>query len=114
MNAYLTALSKYAVFQGRARRSEYWLFSLVNALIAAVLWVIALNSDSGVILYLLYALAVLLPTMAVGARRLHDTNRSGWWQLLVIVPFGAIVLLVFYCQDGTAGANRFGEDPKGR
>jgi len=112
MNAYLTVLSKYATFQGRARRSEYWQFTLINLLIGAALYLFALESEAGLVIYSLFAISTILPTFAVATRRLHDSNRSGWWQLLIIVPFGVIALLVFYCQEGTAGTNRFGDDPK--
>jgi uncharacterized membrane protein YhaH (DUF805 family) len=67
-----------------------------------------------VILRIVYGLGVLLPSLAVGFRRLHDTNRSGWWLLLDLIPvIGAIVLLVFFCTDSNPGDNRYGQNPKG-
>jgi uncharacterized membrane protein YhaH (DUF805 family) len=119
MNWYLAALNKYAVFQGRARRMEYWMFTLFNTLIIVALsWIdmftgwYSLEGELGM-LSGLYSLAVLIPSIAVGVRRLHDTDRSGWWMLLCFLPLiGIVVLLVFFVLDGTPGSNRFGEDPK--
>ena len=105
MEWYLGPLKKYAVFSGRASRKEYWLFSLWNLPIAFVLALIALP------LYVLYVLGILLPALAVGVRRLHDTNRSAWWLLLYIVPFGGIAVFVFFCLKGTDGDNDYGPDP---
>lgn len=113
MNWYLEVLKKYAVFNGRARRAEYWMFFLFNLIIAFVLgFVEGLVGGPGVI-GLLYSLAVLIPGIAVSARRLHDTDRSGWWLLIAFVPLiGAIVLLVFMIQDSQSGQNRYGANPK--
>lgn len=114
MNWYVNVLKQYTVFSGRARRKEYWMFVLINMIVSAVLNVIQSVIGMEVpYITMIYSLAVLLPGIAVAARRLHDTDRSGWWQLLVLIPIiGAIVILVFLCQKGTAGSNRFGEDPK--
>jgi len=121
MNWYLDVLKKYAVFTGRARRKEYWMFTLFNVLISIALTfidVLLLGHDMGDpgsigIVSTLYSLAVLLPSLAVSIRRLHDTDRSGWWLLIALIPFiGAVVLLVFMCLDGTRGSNRFGVNPK--
>jgi len=110
MSWYLAVLKKYAVFGGRARRKEYWMFVLVNALIAVGLGV--LDGDQGVLAGL-YSLAVLVPSLAVSVRRLHDTNRSGWWLLIALIPLaGAIVLLVFTLQDSDRIENRYGPSPK--
>lgn len=113
MNWYLEVLKKYAVFNGRARRAEYWMFFLFNLIIAFVLgFVEGLVGGPGVI-GLLYSLAVLIPGIAVSARRLHDTDRSGWWLLIAFVPLiGVIVLLVFMIQDSQSGQNRYGANPK--
>jgi uncharacterized membrane protein YhaH (DUF805 family) len=117
MNWYLGVLKKYVEFNGRARRTEYWMFTLFNLIISFVLGFIdGLVGSAGEhvgLLGLIYALAVLLPSIAVSARRLHDTGRSGWWLLIALVPFiGAIVLLVFMLLDSTPGDNEYGPNPK--
>ncbi len=112
MNWYLEVLKKYAVFDGRARRKEYWFFVLFNILISIVAAIIDAGTGLG-FLGLVYSLAVLIPAIAVSVRRLHDTDRSGWWLLIVLVPIvGAIVLLVFMVQDSQPGPNHFGPSPK--
>lgn len=120
MNWYLEALKKYVVFSGRARRKEFWFFSLFNILasiVAGVLDVVTgnFNYSAGLGPFSgLYSLAVLLPSLAVCVRRLHDTNRSGWWLLIGFVPLlGALVLLYFAIQDSTPGQNQYGPNPKG-
>ena len=117
MNWYLEVLKKYAVFSGRARRKEYWMFVLFSCIIAFVLGVVGgiFTADIGILfaLVLPYWLAVLLPSLAVGVRRLHDTGRSGWWSLIASVPIiGPIVLLVFMAQDSHASENQYGPNPK--
>jgi uncharacterized membrane protein YhaH (DUF805 family) len=126
MQWYLKALRQYADFGGRARRTEFWMFVLVNLVISIVLGIIdsaigtanfyasgGMASYSPGVLGTIYGLAVLIPSIAVTVRRLHDTDRSGWWFLIQLIPFvGSIVLLVFVCLDGTPGPNRFGADPK--
>jgi uncharacterized membrane protein YhaH (DUF805 family) len=113
MSWYLAVLKKYAQFSGRARRAEYWWFFLVNVIVSGVLgWIEARAGSSGVV-GIVYSLAVLVPSLAVSVRRLHDTGRSGWWMLLLALPIaGAIVLLVFAAQDGNAGPNQYGPSPK--
>jgi uncharacterized membrane protein YhaH (DUF805 family) len=115
-----SVLSKYVGFQGRARRSEYWWWALASFLIALVAEVLDRFVDPappGAVLYLgliykLTALALFLPSLAVGVRRLHDTDRSGFWFFIALVPIvGAILLLVWFCMKGTSGTNRFGPDP---
>ena len=119
MNWYLEVLKKYAVFDGRARRREYWFFVLFNILITIALLFIdvfmaTMEPQAGLgLLSGLYTLGVLIPSIAVLVRRLHDTNRSGWWFLLAFVPLLNLVLLVFMFLDGTAGDNDYGRDPKG-
>lgn len=109
LNWYLECWKKYAVFSGRARRREYWMFVLWNMLAWLGLGILSCG-----VLNPLYALAALLPSLAVNVRRLHDSNRSGWWLLLSLVPFvGPVWLLVLMVLGGTRGANRYGEDPKG-
>lgn len=113
MNWYLEVLKKYAVFDGRARRTEYWMFVLFNAIVYFVLsFVEGLVGGPG-ILAMVYGLAVLVPGLAVSVRRLHDTSRSGWWLLIALVPIvGGIVLLVFMVQDSIPGQNQYGLNPK--
>ena len=113
------ALKKYAVFSGRARRKEYWLFYLLFLLVYIFFAIIDASSGTldpetgiGVLTGILF-LAFLIPQLAVGVRRLHDTDRSGWWLLVGFIPLvGPILLIVFFCLDGSAGDNRFGENPK--
>ena len=113
MDWYLAVLKKYAVFEGRARRKEYWMFVLFNFIIAIVLSIVEGFVNASGIISGLYSLAVFIPSIAVLARRLHDTNRSGWWILIGFVPLiGFIVLLVFAVMEGTNGSNDYGSDPK--
>lgn len=136
MSLMFAPLRKYATFEGRARRSEYWLFSLflflsgipvgILLMIAGVGVAGAANSDSAAgagaagisaILLLLigvFYLAMFIPSLAVSVRRLHDSDKSGWLMLLCLIPFGSLVILIFTLLDGTPGPNRYGEDPKGR
>ncbi len=115
--------SRYAEFSGRARRAEYWYFRLFEyiglfavAILGALL--IALTESEGSEMVLMFALVVgylglIIPGLAVSVRRLHDTNRSGLWLLISFVPLiGGIVLLVFFCTEGTRGPNQYGPDPK--
>lgn len=107
-----TCFSKYVDFTGRAPRSELWWFVLFTFLVSIALSMVdaALLGSGGMPMFSsLWSLAVLLPSLAVGARRLHDTDRSGWWLLIGLIPLiGFIVLIVFYVQKGTEGQNRFG------
>lgn len=102
---------EYANFEGRARRKEYWYFVLFYAIINVALSVVDVVIGMQ-ILSTIFALVSLVPSFAVGARRLHDINKSGWWQLIGIIPvIGWIVLIWFFAQKGTDGVNRFGPDP---
>lgn len=113
MDWYLTVLKKYAVFSGRARRKEYWMFVLFNLIVAVVLGFVDNILGTVGVIGGLYSLAVLIPGIAVSVRRLHDINRSGWWLLIALIPFiGVIVLLVFMVMDGKNEGNNFGSDPK--
>jgi uncharacterized membrane protein YhaH (DUF805 family) len=113
MNWYLSVLKQYAVFSGRARRKEYWMFFLSNLIIGFVLGFLEGLVGGRGIVGILYCLAVLIPGIAVSVRRLHDTGRSGWWLLIAFVPIiGAIIVLVFMAQDGQPSANRYGASPK--
>ena len=114
VEAVTTVLGKYATFSGRAARSEYWYWVLFSVIVAIV---------AGVIDYMLFpripinpagtitSLALLLPGLGVAVRRLHDTDRTGWWLLLVLTVIGDILLIVWFCMKGTTGPNRYGPDP---
>jgi uncharacterized membrane protein YhaH (DUF805 family) len=117
MHWYTDVLKRYADFKGRARRSEYWYFFLCNLAIAIVLAIVdsIVRKLTGLgfnPLGTLYALIVIVPGIAVTVRRLHDTDRSGWWVLLGFVPFAGLVLIVFLAQEGVGTTNRFGINPK--
>lgn len=129
MRWYLEVLKKYAVFSGRARRREFWYFHLFN-LLFALLFALLAGFIAGIIVVLagvdettalgitegivdLYLLVVLVPSIAVSVRRLHDTSKSGWLVLLGLIPFiGPLLLLVFYCEDSEPGTNKYGPNPK--
>lgn len=136
MNEYLNVIrNNYANFQGRARRREYWMFTLINTVILILLQIpvqgaalaMAAQSETegsatpgfvGItlvfaILLMIYALAVLVPSIAVTVRRLHDSGKSGWWYLLNLIPFGSLVVLVFCLLDSEPGTNKWGRNPKG-
>ena len=119
MNWFVDVLKKYAVFRGRARRKEYWMFYLFAMIFGIVLAIIdvmvgSFSPEAGMgLLGGIYTLAIIIPMMAVSVRRLHDTDRSGWWLLFSIIPIiGPIVLFVFTVLDGTPGANQYGDNPK--
>lgn len=128
MDLMLQPLRKYADFNGRARRSEYWLFALFVALVqmaAGILsWFVggdlrrdAFATPASAVIALIYfgfCLYILIPSLAVSFRRLHDTGRTAWWLLLGLIPIlGQLVLLIFMILDGTPGDNRYGASPKG-
>ena len=120
MNWYITALKKYAQFSGRSRRKEFWFFVLFNLIVSLVLGFIdSMISGGGDpaspgILTTIYSLAILIPSIAVAVRRLHDTSRSGWWLLIAFIPvIGFFVLIFFYLQDSKPGQNEYGPNPKG-
>lgn len=120
MSWYIEALRKYGTVRGRSRRREYWTFVLVNVLVFVVFTAIQ-GARLGVTVNLILAvvetlffLAILVPSLTVAIRRLHDTGRSGWWLLIGLVPIiGQIFLLVLFLLDGEPGENRFGPNPKG-
>lgn len=143
MSMMFEPLRKYATFTGRARRKEYWWFHLFLLAVQTVLMIWFLSSvysalaantyvvedefgyfESAVVnggpafvplvVMGLFSLAMLLPSLAVAVRRLHDADFSGWWVLLALLPAGQLVLFIFFLLDGTPGPNRFGPDPKGR
>jgi uncharacterized membrane protein YhaH (DUF805 family) len=125
MEWYLMVWKRYAQFSGRSRRKELWMFALINMIVALVLYSCGLaamvlgRNGNGMVstlffgLYFVYVLAALVPGWAVGARRLHDIGKSGWWWLIALVPFvGAILLIVWWATDGQAGDNQYGSNPK--
>ena len=132
--AYLSMFKKYAQFHGRSRRSEYWFACLANSLLVLLVLMFSFiptfldtakmgyPSDTslfimtiGSIIVTIYGLAVLVPSLALQVRRLHDTGKSGWLSLLSLIPYvGSIVLLIFCAQDSQPGANKYGENPKGQ
>ncbi len=107
MDYFTGALKKYADFTGRARRKEYWMFILIYMIINIILAVLGMD-----IISVLVGLALLVPSLSIGARRLHDTGRSGWWQLIYLIPLiGVIVMVVFLVQD-SHDTNDYGISPK--
>jgi len=113
MNWYIDVLKKYTVFNGRATRSEYWYFVLINVIISIILVLIGHILKVGDSLSTVYSLAVFLPSTAVAARRLHDIGRTGWWQLIILIPMiGFIVLIIFFAKDGEPIDNQYGQNPK--
>ena len=120
MSWYIAVLKKYAVFDGRARRKEYWMFVLFTIIFGVI--AIALDNITGLaskdlgvgLFYVLFALAVLLPGLAVMVRRLHDIGKSGWWVFINLIPIiGGIWILVLLATDGQPGDNQYGTNPKG-
>jgi len=123
MNWYLKVLKQYADFSGRARRKEYWmftLFALIFFIVAAILdnvlgttFKIQGQSLGYGWLYLILGIATILPALAVAVRRLHDVGKSGWWYFIAFIPIvGGIILLVWFCTDSQAGENEWGANPK--
>ncbi|NVN94239.1 MAG: DUF805 domain-containing protein [Bacteroidetes bacterium] len=119
MNWYLKVLKNYAVFSGRARRKEYWMYALFNFvfLIAALILDNLMGTTIGVLpyglFYIFYAISVFMPGLAVGVRRLHDVGKSGWMFLILLIPIiGAIWLLVLFATDSDSGENKYGLNPK--
>jgi uncharacterized membrane protein YhaH (DUF805 family) len=120
MNYFLDALGKYAVFSGRARRSEYWFFVLFCCLIAVALCAVGFyvgkvtGGPPTLAVYLVdfFSLLIFVPNLAVSVRRLHDVGMNGWWVVLNVVPLGGLVLIYFFCQDSQPGANAYGPNPK--
>lgn len=118
MNWFVAVLRKYATFTGRARRKEYWMYWLIYVLISIVLMFVdgiagTLNADTGTGLFSsIFMLGTLLPSLAVTVRRLHDTDRNGWWILLGFIPLiGGLILLIFTVKAGDPAENRYGSSP---
>ena len=119
MNWYLKCLKQYADFRGRARRKEYWMFTLFNVIFSIVFSSLDVmlgltSSQIGLgVLSGLYSLFVLIPGLAVCVRRLHDIGKSGWNYLFILIPiFGSVLLFVWFVKEGERGSNSWGEDPK--
>lgn len=119
MDWYIAVLKKYAVFNGRARRKEYWYFILCNFLLSFTMGFIdtitgSVNAATGMgMISMFYAVLMLIPSIAVGVRRLHDTGRNGWWMLLALIPIaGSLVLIYFFTIDSDEGDNPYGQNPK--
>ena len=125
MNYYLKVLKQYADFNGRARRKEYWIYNIINSIIGGLLFFLDYllgttidfldlgEGNSLGILYLVYALFVFIPGVAVAVRRLHDVGKSGWMLLIALIPLiGAIWLLVLYLTNSNPGENKYGPNPK--
>lgn len=126
MSWYLKVLKNFATLDGRARRLEYWMFTLFDVIFTVLSFVVGavlgrvLNLDEalngaglGLIFCLLYLLVVLMPKLSVTVRRLHDTNRSALWLLVFLIPgIGPLVMLIMMILEGTAGPNQYGPDPK--
>ena len=108
MEWYLKVVAEnYANFEGRARRKEYWMFVLFNSIISVILNMIEPT------VYLIYVLAILVPSIAVLVRRLHDVRKSGWFMFIALIPIiGSIWLLILACTDGDSGDNEYGSNPK--
>lgn len=111
--------NKYAAFNGRARRSEYWFFVLFKWLIICSIAIISnsqgedtLMAQVGTGIFMVFYCALIIPSLAVSVRRLHDSGKSGWFILLNVIPlFGGLILLIFYFMDSDEGTNMYGKDP---
>jgi uncharacterized membrane protein YhaH (DUF805 family) len=114
MHYFIEVLKKYAIFKGRARRAEYWYFTLVSTIISVVINVISnIFSDKQNIIGLVYSLAVFIPGLAVSVRRLHDIGKSGWMILINLIPLvGFIWFIVLACKDSNPGENKYGPNSK--
>jgi len=117
VEAIQSGLNNYANFSGRACRSELWfwiLFQLLAIIVSSIVSGIlaAIIGNAGWIIYGIVIIGLILPTLAVEIRRLHDLDKSGWWFFITLVPFvGGIILIIFFCTEGTPGPNRFGSNP---
>jgi uncharacterized membrane protein YhaH (DUF805 family) len=119
MNWWITCMQKYADFSGRARRTEYWMFSLFSFIFAIVAIVLdnvlgtAVEDVGYGLFYMVFGLAITIPSLAVLVRRLHDVGKSGWWMFISIIPLiGGIWLFILTVTEGDSGRNEYGENPK--
>lgn len=112
MKWYIQAFKNYINFEGRASRSEYWFFFLFNVIAAVICIGLTFAASWMINLYYLFVLAVIIPTLSVSIRRLHDIGKTGWWYLIVVVPLlGALVVLYFFVQPSQPGSNQYGSSP---
>ena len=112
-----TCFKKYAEFSGRASKSEFWwfvLFGLIGGIVTAIIdmMILGYSSESYGPTNIIFNVIVLLPSLSVGARRLHDINKSGWWQLIYLTFIGIILLIIWWATDGERKNNRFGKSIK--
>ena len=113
MNWYLKVLKQYADFSGRARRKEYWMFVLFNVIFTFVAMLLDFLFGLPFIFTIIYTLALLIPSLAVLVRRLHDIGKSGWWYFISLIPLiGSIWLIVLLATDSQPGENEYGPNPK--
>lgn len=114
MNYYLAVFKKYAVFSGRARRAEYWYFTLFSFIVSILLSIVGMIiGDSSNIIGIVYLLVLIIPSLAVAVRRLHDIGKSGWWCLIGLIPIiGTIWIIVLLVRDSQPGDNVYGPNPK--
>ncbi|MXX53503.1 MAG: DUF805 domain-containing protein [Dehalococcoidia bacterium] len=108
---YIEVLQKYAVFDGRAKRSEYWLFMLIHVIISIILGLIPLVLDWFLVVEVVYFLALLVPVLAVGARRLHDSGKSGWLQLILLIPLIGWIIVIILMALPSDDENQYGPRP---
>lgn len=114
VDRYMDVLKRFSEFEGRARREEYWMFALFNLMISFVIFLLAMASNSG-FLIVLYGLFIIIPSLSLTVRRLHDIGKSGWMVLISLIPYiGSVILLVLTCIEGQQGNNEYGLDPKKR
>lgn len=112
MKEFITVLEKYTEFSGRARRKEFWMFTLFNTIFTILFYLIGIWSGIGLLSFI-YGFVMLVPSIAVTVRRLHDINRNGWYILILLIPYlGWIGLIILNIMPGTIGDNKYGPDPK--
>ena len=111
MEYFIGALKKYADFTGRARRKEYWMFYLIYMLLLIAVYVLDAVLGMG-LLSIVFTLGMLIPSISIATRRLHDTGRSGWWQLIAFIPFIGFIILIFFLAQDSQGTNDYGVSSK--
>lgn len=111
---FMKVLKHYATFQGRARRKEYWMFTLIYVVSYIIAMIVSALLPFFIVIYFIFVLGIILPSIAVSVRRLHDTGRTGWWFLIQLIPLiGFIIFIIFAVQDSEPGTNHYGSNPKG-